>query len=251
MYQIKIFKNLIKVSSIILLLSFFVGFGSVVSQAGQDCRNLVNGNTMLGMQNNDVLLLQKCLRSAGTFSYPQDTGYFGQITDKALKDYLILPSKNRCLALVKINVSYGQENQDVKNLQQCLREENFFNYQTNTGYFGMLTQTALNNYKASLGLPSMSNIPQQGQTWMMEAGININDWQAVNYIVSKESGWNPNAINPYSGACGLAQASPCSKTGCQASNDPICSLKWQQSYVNARYGGYHGAYSFMVTHGWY
>lgn len=88
------------------------------------------------------------------------------------------------------------------------------------------------------------------QQWMSQAGIPESQWQYVDYIVSKESSWNPNAVNPNGGACGLVQALPCSKLGTNW-NDPVTALKWQHNYVNARYGGYAGAYSFWVANHWY
>lgn len=89
------------------------------------------------------------------------------------------------------------------------------------------------------------------QEWMAAAGIPESDWQYVDYIVNRESSWNPNAVNTSSGACGLAQALPCAKTGCVPYNDPVCALRWQLGYVNARYGGYAGAYKFWTNNHWY
>lgn len=86
--------------------------------------------------------------------------------------------------------------------------------------------------------------------WMRAAGIPESQWKYVDYIVSKESGWNPNARNRSSGACGLAQALPCSKVGPNW-NDPVVSLKWQYNYVKSRYGGYQGAYNFWLRNRWY
>ena len=86
--------------------------------------------------------------------------------------------------------------------------------------------------------------------WMRAAGIPESQWQYVDYIVSKESSWNPNAKNPSSGACGLVQAYPCSKLGPNW-NDPVVALRWQYNYVNSRYGGYAGAYKFWRANRWY
>ncbi|MCI6574595.1 MAG: G5 domain-containing protein [Actinomycetaceae bacterium] len=86
--------------------------------------------------------------------------------------------------------------------------------------------------------------------WLAAAGIPQSDWGYADYIVSHESGWNPSAFNGSSGACGLVQALPCSKLGANW-NDPVTALKWQYSYVNSRYGGYAGAYSFWINNGWY
>lgn len=87
-------------------------------------------------------------------------------------------------------------------------------------------------------------------TWMAQAGIPESDWKYVDYIVSRESSWNPNAVNRNGGACGLVQALPCSKLGANW-NDPVTALKWQYNYVKARYGGYAGAYAFWVSNHWY
>ena len=88
------------------------------------------------------------------------------------------------------------------------------------------------------------------EAWMAAAGIPQSEWWAVDSIVSRESSWNPNAVNASSGACGLAQALPCSKMGPNWS-DPVVALKWQYNYVNARYGGYPQAVAFWNINHWY
>jgi Transglycosylase SLT domain len=99
--------------------------------------------------------------------------------------------------------------------------------------------------------PSPVNISGTKQEWMTAAGIPESDWTYVDFIVNRESTWNPSAVNTSSGACGLAQALPCAKTGCPVYNDPVCALKWQLSYVKNRYGGYKGAYDFWIKNNWY
>ena len=88
------------------------------------------------------------------------------------------------------------------------------------------------------------------ETWMAAAGIPQSEWWAVDSIVSRESGWRPDAVNPNGGACGLAQALPCSKMGPNWS-DPVVALKWQYQYVTARYGGYPQAVAFWNINHWY
>lgn len=88
------------------------------------------------------------------------------------------------------------------------------------------------------------------QDWMRQAGIPESDWQYVDYIVTKEATWDPNAINSSSGACSLAQALPCSKIKGNW-RDPVVALKWQYDYVKARYGSYAGAHSFWLKNNWY
>lgn len=86
--------------------------------------------------------------------------------------------------------------------------------------------------------------------WMKAAGIAESDWTYVDFIVNRESGWNPNAKNSSSGACGLVQALPCSKLGGNW-NDPVTALKWQKNYVEDRYGSYSQAYNFWTNNHWY
>lgn len=86
--------------------------------------------------------------------------------------------------------------------------------------------------------------------WMAAAGISPADYSAVEILVMRESSWNPNAINPTSGACGLVQALPCSKLGPNW-NDPVTALIWGQQYVNGRYGGWQAALAHSYANGWY
>lgn len=95
--------------------------------------------------------------------------------------------------------------------------------------------------------------PGSHADWMRMAGISESDFGYVNYIVSKESGWNPLSRNKSSGACGLPQALPCSKmskAGSDYATNPVTQLKWMTSYVS-RYGGWKGAYDFWQAHHWY
>jgi hypothetical protein len=98
--------------------------------------------------------------------------------------------------------------------------------------------------------PARVQITGTKTDWMRAAGIPEDQWVYVDYIVSKESSWNPLAVNKSSGACSLAQSLPCSKIPGDW-RDPVNALKWQYGYVTARYGGYYGAYQFWVANRWY
>lgn len=88
--------------------------------------------------------------------------------------------------------------------------------------------------------------------WMAAAGIPQSEWHYVDFIVSRESGWNPNAVNLSSGACGLAQFLPCSHAKAGANwNDPVNALSRQYRYVLDRYGSYRAAVAFWQTNRWY
>lgn len=87
--------------------------------------------------------------------------------------------------------------------------------------------------------------------WMAAAGIPESDWGYVDYVVSHESGWNPNATNSSSGACGLVQALPCSKVPGGNGYDPVANLIWANGYAIGRYGSWAGAYAFWISNNWW
>ena len=86
--------------------------------------------------------------------------------------------------------------------------------------------------------------------WMAAAGIAESDWGYVDYIVTRESTWNPNAINPAGGYCGLVQIAPLH--GVANCTDPVVNLQWATSYAQGRYGSWEGAYNHWATYqsGW-
>jgi len=92
------------------------------------------------------------------------------------------------------------------------------------------------------------------QNWMKQAGFSPSEYAAIDYIVNRESSWNPSATNASSGAYGLPQSLPASKLASAGSDwrtNPITQLKWMRNYVNERYGGANGALSFWKAHNWY
>lgn len=82
--------------------------------------------------------------------------------------------------------------------------------------------------------------------WMQAAGVT--DMVNAAELIRRESGCNPNAVNPSSGACGIPQALPCSKLG---TSDPVQQIKWMQDYVIRRYGSWAGAVQFHDKMNWY
>lgn len=88
---------------------------------------------------------------------------------------------------------------------------------------------------------------------MALAGIGPGDYQYVDYIVSHESGWRPNAGSP-SGPYGLCQAYPGSKMASAGSDwltNPVTQLRWCNGYALGRYGSWGAAYNHWVaTRNW-
>lgn len=86
--------------------------------------------------------------------------------------------------------------------------------------------------------------------WMAAAGIAESDWGFVDFIASAESGWNPNATNASTGACGLIQAYPCSKVPGNG-YDPVDNLRWASGYAAGRYGSWEAAVAFWQSNHWW
>lgn len=67
-----------------------------------------------------------------------------------------------------------------------------------------------------------------------------------------ESRWNPNNVNPTSGACGIPQSKPCNKiVKQQGSNDWKAQIRWGINYINYKYGSPCNALSVWHKKGWY
>ncbi|MBT1174461.1 G5 domain-containing protein [Bifidobacterium sp. LC6] len=82
--------------------------------------------------------------------------------------------------------------------------------------------------------------------WLLSNGYSEEDFTAANFIINHESGWNPTATNPSSGAYGLPQALPGSKmasAGSDWATNYQTQFKWFVNYCNGRYGSIAGAYA--------
>jgi hypothetical protein len=78
-------------------------------------------------------------------------------------------------------------------------------------------------------------------------------WNCLDQLVAKESGWRVNAYNP-SGAYGLPQALPGSKmasAGADWETNPVTQIKWMMGYIEARYTDPCGAWGFQQANNWY
>lgn len=86
------------------------------------------------------------------------------------------------------------------------------------------------------------------EEWIAAAGIT--DLASAKELIRRESNCNPNAVNPSSGACGVAQELPCGKSGCKL-GDGACQVAWMKQYVTSRYGSFANAIAFHNRNNWY
>jgi TP901 family phage tail tape measure protein len=105
---------------------------------------------------------------------------------------------------------------------------------------------ALNSF---LGLgghaKSSTAVMDLGKRMMLAMGYGQAQWPALQALWAGESGWNPRARNPTSGAYGIPQALPASKmasAGKDWMTNPATQIKWGLSYIRSRYGSPLDAY---------
>jgi hypothetical protein len=82
------------------------------------------------------------------------------------------------------------------------------------------------------------------------------DWASLYSLWQGESGWNPHATNPGSGAYGIPQALPASKlaaAGPDWRNNAATQINWGLDYIFKRYGSPASAYSQWLARAphWY
>lgn len=85
-------------------------------------------------------------------------------------------------------------------------------------------------------------------------GWGADQFSCLNTLWNNESGWNPSASNPSSGAYGIPQALPGSKmaaAGADWRTNPATQISWGLSYISGRYGTPCGALSAQNAQGWY
>src|SRR3989339_491046 len=139
-------------------------------------------NLHKGLTNSEVTQLQQKLRELGFFTYPTNTGYYGTVTEEAVKAFqqahnietlgMVGPQTREALNGTKTEeqknietekqkneetenttttftqtLKKGNNNETIKQLQQKLRTLGFFSYLTNTGYYGTVTEQSVKDFQ--------------------------------------------------------------------------------------------------------
>lgn len=126
---------------------------------------------------------------------------------------------------------------------------------SNAGLEGLLPLLLQKNLRGGGG-PGKSggpvgNVEGLARRWAMNRyGYSPSDWNKLDYIISNESNWNPHALNPSSGAAGIAQNIQGFSQG-YSENDPREQLRWLFNYIENHHGGIDAAYSHKKATGWY
>ena len=107
--------------------------------------------------------------------------------------------------------------------------------------FGNLAAPALNQYQSFAQALA-------GTTW------GPGQFRYLNLLWERESGWNPAAANPVSGAFGIPQALPAAKmasAGPDWATNPYTQIIWGIGYIHAAYGTPQAAWAHELAYGWY
>lgn len=87
--------------------------------------------------------------------------------------------------------------------------------------------------------------------FMGHEGYSRPEWNALDSIIERESGWDPNALNEGSGAYGIPQILPSAHPNVQLQGDPMGQIRWLANYIQGRYGSVTDALAFKDREGWY
>jgi peptidoglycan DL-endopeptidase LytE len=127
----------------------------------------------IGMKNDDVKQLQQILKNKGYFTYHTATGYFGPITETAVKNFqsafglpqtgvfdrktyerlIAVPQKATAVQpTASRTLKIGSRGKDVSQLQSQLKSLGYFTYPSITEYYGTITAEAVRKFQKDYGL---------------------------------------------------------------------------------------------------
>jgi hypothetical protein len=109
--------------------------------------------------------------------------------------------------------------------------------------------------KAHKAAATPSGSPRQIARQMLgQFGWSASQFSYLEPLWYHESGWNPSAENPSSGAYGIPQAlhgSMMASAGSDWRTNPATQIRWGLSYIHDRYGSPCGAWAHEQSANWY
>jgi hypothetical protein len=104
------------------------------------------------------------------------------------------------------------------------------------------------------GTPNPGSSQMIAYQKLVARGYQASEFDCLNALWSKESGWNHFAHNKSSGAYGIPQSLPGEKmasAGDDWATNPETQIRWGLGYIEARYGTPCGAWDHFVRRNWY
>lgn len=96
---------------------------------------------------------------------------------------------------------------------------------------------------------SASGVAALGKQMAAARGWTGAQWDALNAVAMRESGWNPNAVNKSSGAYGIGQSLGHGHP--YNLGDAPAQITWMLDYIAGRYGSPSAAWAHEQNFGWY
>ena len=101
-------------------------------------------------------------------------------------------------------------------------------------------------------VPAGGDFREYARQRLAQMGMNDpREFDALNRLWQKESGWNPNAVNKSSGAWGIAQILPSAHPDVRRNNDGRAQIDWGLNYILKRYGSPAAAWAHSQRTNWY
>ena len=132
-----------------------IAFISVESTIRKGCN--------FGDVSDEIKSMQAFLRQEGYYARSELTGLCGNPTLQALNNYRIEKNissdvkgspSDKCLVLIKKNYNIGDQSDEIRDLQVCLKGLGVFDWPTFTGYFGEVTRRGQNLVRQKMSLPT-------------------------------------------------------------------------------------------------
>jgi murein DD-endopeptidase MepM/ murein hydrolase activator NlpD len=115
-------------------------------------------------------------------------------------------------------------------------------------------QAAAARAKAEASRAALRDPRTAARLQLAEHGWSSAQFSCLDSLWTKESGWNPAARNPSSGAFGIAQALPAGKmasAGADWRTNPVTQIRWGLRYIDDVYGSPCGAWAHSRATNWY
>ena len=157
--------------------------------------------------------------------------------------------KDNSLKLQLLNSQYEELNKELqkKDSDKSKIEQQLKDLQKERDSLSEQLQAKIKQKERDIAIKAQEAVTSSVNTPKAYAMDNLTNDPNVAWIIAKESGGNPYAINKSSGACGLFQKLPC--------NVPLGDVEAQMTdgltYIKNRYGTSANAVAFWKAHGWY
>lgn len=128
---------------------------------------------------------------------------------------------------------------------------------TDTGAGGTLSTSGLTGATGVVTSGYVGNISnaQQAQSYAFglfsKFGWGASEEQPLINLWNQESGWNPDAVNPSSGAAGIPQALGHGNVFGLGWANAAAQILWGLNYIKQRYGSPSAAWAHEVANNWY